>query len=232
MAKKQLTPVTLTLDRIISGGQAIGTLESGKKCLVWGGLPGEAVVVQPTKSKSSYIQGVVTEVLTPSKERITPRDQDSYLSTSPWQIMTMEAESHYKSALIEEAFELHDIVLPNPIETYTDDVDYEYRNKIEYSFWFDTNTEKLDLAFFRRGTHGKIAVESTSLASPAITGASQQILAALNTHKVGGRALKTLLIRSDQAGNVAWQLYVKDEDFAFDKLIASLGDLANSGEII
>lgn len=232
MPRKEFTPVTVTLSHIVGGGQTIGTLESGKKCLVWGGLPSEKVVVQPTKSKSSYIEGVVTEVLEASTERITPRDPESYLSTSPWQIMQFYTEEHYKSALIEEAFELHDIVLPHPIETYTDGVEYEYRNKVEYSFWFDTETEQLDLAFFRRGSHGKIVVQQTSLASPAITKVSQEILATLNELQIGGRDLKTLLVRSNRAGATAWQLYVKNEEFDIAQIVSSLGELAATGEII
>ena len=232
MTKKTLTPVEVTLSHIVGGGQTIGTLDSGKKCLAWGGLPGEKVIVQPTKSKSSYLEGIATEVRVPSNERATPRDPDSYLSTSPWQIMQFAAEEHYKSALIEEAFELHNIVLPQPIATYSDGVEYEYRNKVEYSFWYDTETEQLSLAFFRRGSHGKIAVEATSLASPAITTVSQQILRVLNELHIGGRDLKTLLIRSNRAGQTTWQLYVKDGEFDPAPLVAALGELAHSGEII
>lgn len=232
MSRKNLTPIKVALSHIVGGGQTIGTLETGKKCLVWGGLPGETVVVQPTKSKSSYVEGVTTEVISESLERVAPRDPQSYLSTSPWQIMDFSAEAHYKSALIEEAFELHDIVLPNAIETYSDGHEYEYRNKVEFSFWFDTETERLSLAFFRRGTHGKIAVEATSLASTAITSVSQQIVKALNELGVGGRVLKTLLVRSSQNGQIAWQLYVKDEGFDTRALIRQLDEMANCGEII
>jgi len=49
MSKKTLPSLPITLDRIIGGGQTIGTLENGKKCLVWGGLPGEKVQVQVTR---------------------------------------------------------------------------------------------------------------------------------------------------------------------------------------
>ncbi len=219
MTKKTLPLLTVKLDRIIGGGQTIGTLESGKKCLVWGGLPGETVVVQQTKKKSSHVAGVVTGVTKESKQRIAPLDPDSYLSTSPWQIMQFDVEQHYKSALIEEAFELHDIVLPNMIDVYSNGVEFGYRNKVEFSFWYDTDIERLDLAFFRRGTHGKIAIEYTSLASRAITEVSQAVLNGLRELKIDGRNLKTLLIRSNHTGQVAWQLYVKNEEIDADAIL-------------
>ena len=213
MTKKLLPEVTLTLDRMIGGGQVIGTLESGKKCLTWGGLPGEEVKVQITRKKSSFVEGVVTEVITPSSQRIDPRDPESYLSTSPWQIMDFDTEQHFKSALIEEAFELHDIVLPQPIGIYSDGVEYGYRNKVEFSFWYDTDKRELSLAFFRRGSHGKIAVDGTSLASDVINSTATEILDVLNDLKIDGRSLKTLMIRANRSGDIAWQLYVKDEKF-------------------
>lgn len=232
MSKKPFPVVELTLDRIIGGGQAIGTLENGKKCLVWGGLPGEKVSVQITKKKSHFVEGIVTEVITPVAERIAPRDPDSYLSTSPWQIMAFASEEHYKSALIEEAFELHDIVLPNAITAWSDGVEYSYRNKIEYSFWYDEDADQLGFAFFRRGTHGKIPVSGTSLAKPALEQAARTVLDALNTVHADGRHLKTLLVRTNRAGQSAWQLYVKEQDFDWQSLVDALGDQAKYGEII
>ncbi len=232
MSKKSLPIVELTLDRIIGGGQTIGTLTEGKKCLVWGGLPGETVKVQLTKKKSSFVEGVVIEVISPSNERVTPKDPESHLSTSPWQIMDYKSEQHYKSALIEEAFELHDIVLPQPITTWSDGVEYHYRNKIEYSFWYDEEKDELGFAFFRRGTHGKIPVTGTSLATPELEKTARGVVKALNAAKADGRHLKTLLVRSSRSGNCAWQIYVKESDFDARGLLDHLGDLAKNGEII
>lgn len=204
---------TISLEKIVGGGQALGQLEDGKKAFAWGGLPGEKVTLQVTKKKSSFVEGIVTEVLEPSSERIAPRDPESHLSTSPWQIMDFAAEQHYKAALIEEAFELHDIVLPEPIEVFTDGKQFGYRNKIEFSFWWSNETQQLDLAFFRRGTHGKIPVEGTSLAHPAINKAGRHILDVLRQRGAEAYPLKTVIIRCNQAGKVAAQLYVKDESF-------------------
>ena len=214
MTFKPLPVLSVTLDRIVGGGQAIGTLETGKKAFVWNGLPGESVSFQVTKKKSHFVEGIATDIHTPSAERAIPTDPSSYLSTSPWQMMSFQAEQHYKAALIEEAFELHDIVLPNTIEVYTDGRTAHYRNKVEFSWYSDTDAstgaETLDLAFFRRGSKGKIIVTECSLLPDSIMQTATRVRDILCTKGVTARSLKTLLIRCDQQGNTVWQLYIKD----------------------
>ena len=238
---------TLTLEKIVGGGQALGTLANGRKCFVWGGLPGETVTVRITKKKSHLVEAVVEEVISPSPDRIQPRDPDSYLSTSPWQIMPLELEQMHKAQLIDDAFTLHDVTLPETIEVYCDNVAYGYRNKVEFSWYSesvasraisqkksglalvgpglfsddtrevntnsdhdDASGDTLDLAFFRRGSKGKIVVDGTSLARPEINNLARAIRDLLRHKHVSARQLKTLLIRCDQSGSCVWQLYVRD----------------------
>ena len=224
------------MEKIVGGGQAIGTLDDGRKAFVWGGLPKELVTIRVTKKKSHFVEGVVTEIIEKSPERITPRDENSYLSTSPWQIMPMSSEQSHKASLIKEAFLLHNITLPEKIEIFSDGVEFNYRNKVEFSWFGDTTEnstkETLDLAFFKRGGKGKVIVDGTSLAHPSINKLAIEIRDLLRTKPIVARQLKTLLIRSDQQGNAVWQLYVKDkiENLISDdeaKLLSAAG-----GEII
>ena len=237
---------TIHLDKIVGGGQALGTLADGRKCFVWGGLPGETVTVRITKKKSHFVEAVVEEVISPSPDRIRPRDPDSYLSTSPWQIMPLEIEQAYKRQLIDDAFTLHNVTLPAAIDIYCDNVAYGYRNKVEFSWYsesvvsravsqkksglvsgpelfsdnnqdIDADSDReessgdmLDLAFFRRGSKGKIVIDGTSLAHPAINNLARAIRNLLRHKRVAARQLKTLLVRCDQSGSCVWQLYVKD----------------------
>ena len=237
---------TIHLDKIVGGGQALGTLADGCKCFVWGGLPGETVTVRITKKKSHLVEAVVEEVVSPSSDRIQPRDPDSYLSTSPWQIMPLEIEQIYKRQLIDDAFTLHNVALSAAIDIYCDNVAYGYRNKVEFSWYsesvvsravsqkksglvsgpelFSDNNQEidadsdreessgdtLDLAFFRRGSKGKIVVDGTSLVHPAINNLARTIRDLLRHKRVAARQLKTLLVRCDQSGSCVWQLYVKD----------------------
>ena len=39
MTKRPFPIVQVTLDKIVGGGQSLGTLEDGRKLFVWGGLP-------------------------------------------------------------------------------------------------------------------------------------------------------------------------------------------------
>ena len=238
---------TLTLEKIVGGGQALGTLADGRRCFVWGGLPGETVTVRVTKKKSHLVEAVVEEVISPSPDRIQPRDPDSYLSTSPWQIMPLEVEQTYKAQLINDAFTLHNVALPAAIDIYCNNVAYGYRNKVEFSWYsesvasraisqkksglayvgpglfsddtrgIDADSDReelsgdtLDLAFFRRGSKGKIVVDGTSLARPEINNLARAIRDLLRHKRVAARQLKTLLIRCDQSGSCVWQLYIKD----------------------
>lgn len=236
MTKKSLPKVQVKLDKIVGGGQALGTLEGGRKLFVWGGLPGELVEAQLTKKKSNYGEGFVTEVLEASSERIVPKDPTSYLSTSPWQIMTFEAEGTYKAALVDEAFELHDIKLESPTEVYTNGVEFRYRNKVEFSWYGTTNEEtgeeKLDLAFFRRGSKGKVVVEDSALLPEAIVTLAHEIRSFLQERGVSARQLKTVLIRCDAQGNCVWQLYVKDVEVSFLTEMSAHSFSAQGGEVI
>jgi 23S rRNA (uracil1939-C5)-methyltransferase len=213
MAKRPLPLITIRLDKIVTGGQALGTLEDGRKAFVWGGLPGELVEAQVTRKKSSFFEAVVTNVLEASDERTDPVEPDSYLSTSPWQILAPASEQTYKASLIDQAFTLHHVTLPQPSVIYSDERLYGYRNKMEFSWWWDKEAETLDLAFYRRGSHTKMPVQGSELASEPINRVAGALRDVLRARGTIGFQLKTALIRSNAAGQVIAQLYVKDPEF-------------------
>ena len=67
---------SIRIEKLIPGGQALGTLSSGKKVMLWGALPGELVLEwQVTKDKYSYCEGIATQVTEDSQSRIKPRDE-------------------------------------------------------------------------------------------------------------------------------------------------------------
>lgn len=213
MGKNQLAsqPITVTIDKLVHGGQGIGTLPSGQKVFVWNALPGETVEARIIKQKRSYIEAIAETVLTASPNRAEPREAN-YLATSPWQMMDFATENAAKKQITLDVMAHEGIQLPDPGDVVTDGVQWQYRNKMEYSFWGDD--DGLHLALHQRGSHGKQIVTGSQLAMPAIDAAGQALCVQLSELGVRAGDLKTVVLRCNQAGQTVAALYVKPTTFA------------------
>lgn len=200
----------VTIDKLVHGGQGIGTLADGRKIFVWNALPGEHVSGRVIKQKRSYLEGIAEVIVDASPERIA-NHEENYLATSPWQIMSVDYENTQKTAIVQELFRQAQVDIP----AFTIDaigLEYGYRNKMEYSFWGDD--DGLHLALHRRGSHGKQIVEGSMLAVPALDAGARAVLDVLRTMPdLRAGDLKTVIIRADQSGAVAASLFVKPLSF-------------------
>jgi len=200
----------VTVTKIVHGGQGLAELTSGQKVFVWNALPGETVNVRVIKKKRSYAEAIAEEVVKASPERVEPREAN-YLATSPWQMMTLEAENQHKAAIVRELFAHEKVTIPEFDAVVTAGPEWRYRNKMEYSFWGDD--DGLHLALHMRGSHGKQIVTGSELAMPAVDAAANAVLAELNKLSPRAGDLKTIIVRANQNGDAVAALYTKLEDF-------------------
>ena len=197
------------IDKLVPGGQGIATLNDGKKAFIWNALPGETVDFDITKNKKSYCEGVATEIETASEHRIEPKDA-CYLATSPWQIMDYDYELQQKAELVRECFlQQHIEVWPN--KTVTDGKDFYYRNKMEYSLYWDNDDNQIYPAFHERGTHRKVPIKQSSIERPEIWAKATEIFNKLNAKHAEARTYQSLLMRCDQQGNTSGDLFVNGQ---------------------
>ncbi|MGI9028195.1 MAG: class I SAM-dependent RNA methyltransferase [Candidatus Saccharimonadales bacterium] len=229
MSRSRFKPQTyeVTIDKLIHGGQGVGTLTDGtadgktdgKKALVWNVLPGEHVRFTTRKAKSSYVEGIAEEILKPSTEREVPRDE-LYLSTSPWQMMTYAAENRYKQEILAETIARAGVTYAaEPGFTAPKDP-WHYRNKMEYSLYGDD--DGLHLALFNRGTHGKRQVTGSSIARPEVDATAQAIRDVLRAANVRAGDLKSLIVRCNEAGECVAALFTRDQKFQVVKELEGL----------
>ena len=197
--------------KLTPGGQALGTLDDpaspdhGKKVFLWNALPGETVTAfDLTKRKSSYLEGIATEIEHPSPHRVAPRDS-LYLSTSPWQIFDWDYELAQKCALVAESLRQAHIPLDgldiSPVQT--DGKEWHYRNKMEYALYWDNSDNCIYLAFRARGTHKKQKVLTSSLERPELLQAALECVRDLNNRHEEARKYQSLLLRCNQHGEVS-----------------------------
>ena len=205
----------VTIEKLVHGGQGLATLPDGKKVFVWNALPAEKVLIRLLKSKKGYAEAIAEEVLDPSPDRIEPVEPESYLATSPWQIMTFAAENVAKKQILNDAFANEKINIPT-FDFVAGEQSIGYRTKMEFGFWGDN--EGIHVAHFVRGSHGKTRVKGSALAKQAINEAVAAIVAQLNTlaapkHGIRAGDIKSLIVRCNQSGDAVAALFVKPKNF-------------------
>lgn len=203
--------VSVKINKLVHGGQGIGILDNGKKCFVWGALPEELVTARVIKNKKDWCEAIAIEVLEPSPDRVEPLESEIYLATSPWQIIDYKKEAYYKQQILAECFEREDIDVDWQ-EFSQSDQEFNYRNKMEYNFWFHNDTKLVDLALHNRGSRQKVALKGSALASDAINKAGKQLIEFINLQKIEARDLKSVIIRSSLDGQVGLSLFVVNKE--------------------
>jgi len=209
------------IEKLVHGGQGLGTADDGRKVFVWGALPGEKAEVRIIKKKKSYIEAIAENIMVPSPVRVKERESN-YLATSPWQIVDFDSENDYKKRIVEELFIQAHVTLPEFVLTTAGD-DWHYRNKMEYSFWGDD--DGLHLALHNRGSHQKTIVEGSELAMKALDAAAQSTLAELRKNDPRAGDLKTIIIRCNQDGEAVVALFTKLDTFVELELPAGVKGL-------
>lgn len=197
------------IEKLVHGGQGLGELADGRKVFVWNALPGEKVRIEIIKKKRSFAEAIAVEVVEPSSEREDPSEAN-YLATSPWQMMTFDAENKYKKEIVTEIFQQAHVKVPE-FQITAFEQQWQYRNKMEYSFWGDE--DGLHLALHQRGSHGKQIVTGSRLALPAIDAAANAVRTQLQHIGVRAGDLKTTIVRCNQQGDAVASLFVKSESF-------------------
>ncbi len=155
----------LRIDSLAFGGEGVARLgDGGYVVFVAGAIPGDLVRAVVHKRKRSYAHARTVEILEPGPERIAPTADHPGV---PWQVIPYERQLQIKSAQVEEAlrrighldgFELQEIVPAlQP---------WRYRNKLEYSFGHDRDSDELVCGFHApAGGNSVTPIEDCLLAS-------------------------------------------------------------------
>jgi len=214
--------MNVKIEKLVFGGQGMGRVDN-KAIFVWNALPGEEVEVEIKKNKGNFAEGIARSIIKKADFRMDPKEEH-YLSCSPWQILSFEDENRWKVEIAKETYKKLGNLEIEKLEIVTDGVEYGYRNKMEYSFTVaQSETDKplpvlplgrgrdmISLAFFEREGKKHIAIETCELARPEMNRVALKLLAWVNENKISIRSLKTIIVRSNQKGEVLAGLFLKD----------------------
>lgn len=216
-------------------GFGVGFLD-GKKIGVYGVLPGEKILVKPTKKRHKVKIFEVVKFLKKSDFRTQPKDK-SFISTSPLQIFSEEGEHNFKTKFIQEKLQKHTIKIGEKLLTdfdlYEPENKWNYRNKVEFCFFHDEN-DLLHLAFRQRGSHwGKIIETNSAILNEKINLCGQKCLEFLRKTQITGKNLKGLKLTYSSKNNKCLAVfYVKDKNLLDEKLKKELQKMFDDGDFI
>lgn len=212
---KEKKEIIVVFEKIGHNGVSIGKYNN-KIVFAYGVLPNEKAKILVLKEKKDYLEGELIEVIEKSPYRIEAKE-NHYLSCSPWQTFDYNFQTKIKKSLLEEIFwdfakeriELSGFFKAKEI--------WEYRTKIEYSFFIDRKTDKVYFAFHKRGNYfEKIILENGCLLfDQKANYVALQLLKEINNQSI--RNLKTLIIRkSHNFPYLHFSLLVTQENINFD----------------
>ncbi|MDR1227311.1 MAG: 23S rRNA (uracil(1939)-C(5))-methyltransferase RlmD [Prevotellaceae bacterium] len=137
MPRKKSLPLleNITITDVAAEGKALAKVD-GRVVFVPFAIPGDVVNIQVSKKKSSYVEGYVTRLVTPSPQRIQPFcPHYGVCGGCKWQPLPYPEQLYYKQQQVENQMVIlghfTDIKI-NPI-IGSDKTKY-YRNKLEFTF--------------------------------------------------------------------------------------------------
>jgi 23S rRNA (uracil1939-C5)-methyltransferase len=167
---RQGDELELSIESLAHGGAGVARSD-GFVVFVRGAVPGDRVRARVSKSKRSFAEADVAELLEPSPERVEPAAPHP---GAPWQVLPYERQLGEKEAQVRDALERLGGFEDPPVESIVPaEQQLRYRNKVEYSFGGEDAA--LVLGFHRPGRWDLIdPVDDDVLASERV----QQVRAA------------------------------------------------------
>ena len=166
------------IETLAYGGRGIARPD-GYVVFVNGGLPGDTVRAEITKSKRGYAEANTTELISPSPDRLPDTDihQGEGCPGASWQALAYHRQLSYKEEQVADALtrigKLGDLNI-DPIVGA--DEQWRYRNKVEYSF--GEQDGEIVLGYHPRGRWDEVLdIEDCHLSSEATNRARNEVLA-------------------------------------------------------
>lgn len=210
------------IETLAYGGRGIARRD-GYVVFVSGGLPGDRVRAEVTKSKKGYAEANMTELLERSPDRLDDVDihQGEACPGASWQALDYERQLAFKEEHVKDALSrighLGEVNL-DPIVPALEQ--WRYRNKVEYSF--GEQDGELVLGFRPRGRWDQVLdIEDCHLSSEATNRARNEVLEwakseglpAYDPHDHRG-VLRNLVVREGRrTGQVQTRLVTSSANF-------------------
>jgi 23S rRNA (uracil1939-C5)-methyltransferase len=126
--------LTVTLEKLVYGGAALGRLSGGVAAFVPFGLPGETVRVRLVEQKRGHVRARLVEVLEPSPDRIAPKCRHfGICGGCHYQHLSYPAQLRIKTAILRDQLTRIGKLPDPPVQPMVaSPAEWNYRNHVQF----------------------------------------------------------------------------------------------------
>lgn len=173
--------ITLDIESLAYGGDAVGHLEDGRAAFVRGACPGDRVSVEIAEDRGRFVRAIVRDIEVPSHLRVDPPcPYFGACGGCQWQHVAYEEQLRAKRrAVVDALTRIGGVVDASEIvsDTVPSTAQYGYRNKVELVP--RSGAGRLALGFHRAGSTEVVPVDSCLLLPKRLQKAPRAIAGAL-----------------------------------------------------
>ncbi len=159
--------LTLTIEKIIFGGEGLAHNKEGKAVFVKGVLPDETVVVEPYLENKNFIRGKLVQIITPSKYRIKPVcPLSSPCGGCDFGFADYDYLIKLKENIINEMFKDFAGYIKKPM--IKSPLKLNYRHKCGYPVSLSKVSKRILSGYYREKTHEIINIKFCPVQPPVI----------------------------------------------------------------
>ena len=147
-----MTDQRVQIEKLAFGGSGVGRID-GKVCFVPFSAPGDELLVRVIDEKRSYSNAQIVEVITPSPSRtVPPCPIFGSCGGCNWQHIAYPDQLEAKRKILSETL-WRSARVPTDLvaETVPSPMQYNYRSRVQFKL--NSRPNKLDIGFYRQGSH-------------------------------------------------------------------------------
>jgi 23S rRNA (uracil1939-C5)-methyltransferase len=158
----------LVVEKLVHGGSGLARLDSGQAVFVSGVLPGERAIVTLRRKRKGFLEADLVEIITPSKDRITPPcTGEKQCTGATWPHIAYSAQLRYKQEILLDALARIGGISPRrPLPILPSPRTDHYRLRTQFNV--RTSEGRQRIGFFRQGSYELVEVDDAFLIDPLI----------------------------------------------------------------
>jgi 23S rRNA (uracil1939-C5)-methyltransferase len=156
--------IIVTIEALVAGGRG-RAVHDGMQVFVAAVVPGDRVRVTITKRHRQYLEGVVSEVLEPGPDRVTPRcPVFGACGGCQWQHLRYDAQVEWKGKIVRDQLRrIAKIATPNVLPVIAMASPWHYRSRIQLQV-----DDAGHVGFYRAGSHDIVEFDTCAIADAQI----------------------------------------------------------------